>query len=116
MCQLALLVDDVVVQVFSLEKSEHKIGRSRHSDIRIDDASVSKRHAVISMQPSQFLDGEFDIFIEDLNSRNGTRVNDRAVRRARLMPNDIIMIGWNRFKLLDDSTPSRQTTVLMALE
>ena len=116
MSQLALLVDGVVSQLFDLDAGKVTIGRTPASDICIDDVSVSTNHAFISVVPSELLDGHYDIFIEDLQSRNGTLVNDQPIVRCRLNPDDVITIGWNKFKLLDDRTAGRETTVLMMLD
>jgi pSer/pThr/pTyr-binding forkhead associated (FHA) protein len=113
MSQLALLVDGVIVQLFPLEKQKTTIGRSLHCDICIDDASASTNHAVIHVRPSDFLDGHDEIFLEDLGSRNGTRVNDRKIDRCQLKPDDVITIAWNRFKLLDDQCAGGESTVLL---
>jgi pSer/pThr/pTyr-binding forkhead associated (FHA) protein len=114
--QLALLVDGVVAQLFSLDKAKITIGRSVQSDICIDDVSVSTDHAVIIVAPSDLLDGHDDIVIEDQKSRNGTLVNEKAVQRCRLKPDDVITIGWNKFKLLDDRATGRESTVLMIMD
>lgn len=116
MSQLALLVDGVVAQLFTLEKAKMLIGRSAQCDIHIDDASVSNNHAVILVTPSELLDGHYDIFVEDLQSRNGTLINDQSIHRCRLNPDDVITIGFNRFKLLDDRAVGRESTVLMVME
>ena len=58
------------VATHSLPKSGRvTIGRAPDNQIVIDDASVSRHHAVIDMGPS--------VFIEDLGSANGTRVRPR---------------------------------------
>lgn len=49
--------------------SDMVIGRSLGSDIRIDDPSVSRKHARIYRKGA-------DYFIKDLQSRNGTKIND----------------------------------------
>ena len=81
------------------------IGRSHTNDVSIDDASISRRHAVI-----HFAEG---VSIEDLGSRNGTRVREpvqwipevapavvaarerrlAAGERAELVPGSIIKLG-----------------------
>lgn len=53
------------------------IGRDEGSDLRVDDARVSRRHARIFAD-----DGIWHI--EDLGSRNGTRLDGRLVSRAPL--------------------------------
>ena len=116
MSQLALLIDDVVTQTFPVEKTTLTIGRSKDCDICIDDVSVSTRHAELRMVPSELLRGYSDVFITDLGSRNGTFVNDDQVTEARLKPNDVIRIGWTKFKYFDDMFDGRETTVLMMLD
>lgn len=61
------------------------IGRS-DCDLRLDDQRVSRRHANIIMF-------ENILVIEDLASKNGTKVNGEAVSKKRLIPNDLISIG-----------------------
>jgi two-component system, NtrC family, response regulator AtoC len=62
------------------------IGRSESADLRIDDGSVSRRHARI------VLDGSAAV-IADLGSHNGTYVNKARVNgRRTLQPNDLIRI------------------------
>ena len=110
MVELVLLVDDVVVCRFPLDKPMITIGRDSDNDIQIDDTGASNQHARIQIEPSKFLDGHDDIFIEDLGSTNGTIVNDSKITRCKLNSGDIIEIAWNRFKLLGDQT-KRETTV-----
>jgi pSer/pThr/pTyr-binding forkhead associated (FHA) protein len=92
------------------------IGRSSQCDIYIEDVSVSTNHAVILVTPSEFLDGYNDILIEDLQSRNGTVVNGQPIHRCQLKPDDVITIGFNKFKLLDNRAVGRQSTVLMMMD
>lgn len=113
MSQLALLVDDVVVSVFPLEKRTITIGRDDNCDIRIDEAAVSGSHAKLDVVPSEYLEGQNDIFLEDLGSTNGTVVNHETVERCQLKPGDVIEIGFNKFKLMDDSQRSRETTAFI---
>lgn len=116
MAHLALLIDDVVVQVFPLDKSVVTIGRLPKCDICIDDESVSSVHALIKITPNELLDGHDDVVIYDLQSTNGVVVNDRKVERCQLNPNDVVAIGWNRFKFFDEQSQGRETTVLMLLD
>jgi pSer/pThr/pTyr-binding forkhead associated (FHA) protein len=113
MSQLALLVDDVVVSIFPLDKPSMTIGRDTDCDIQIDESSVSGSHARLEIKPSEFLDGQDDIFLEDLGSTNGTMVNDEKIDRCQLKPDDVIEIGWNKFKLVDDSQGNRETTAFI---
>lgn len=102
MAELQLLVDDVVVKSFPLDKALISIGRSPSNDIVIDEEAVSGEHAKIEMIPNDLLDGLIDIFIEDLGSTNGTFVNDEPVQRQQLQNSDYIRIAWTDFKLVSD--------------
>src|SRR3954454_8456289 len=63
------------------------IGRGPDSDFVIRDATVSRRHAAIHREG-------YDWFVEDLGSKNGTRVNGRPVsRRAAIAPGDELAFG-----------------------
>ena len=113
MSQLALLVDDVVVSIFPLDKPVITIGRDAECDIRIEESSVSGSHARLEIKPSEFLEGQEDIFIEDLGTTNGTTVNEEKIDRCQLKPDDVIEIGWNKFKLIDDAQRNRETTAFI---
>lgn len=113
MSQLALLVDDVIVSIFPLDKPRITIGRDANCEIRIDESSVSGSHARLEVKPNEYLDGQEDIFLEDLGSTNGTMVNNETIDRCQLKPDDVIEIGWNKFKLIDDSQGNRQTTAFI---
>ncbi len=66
------------------------IGRLHTCDIVIDDDSVSRQHAVIHNAGSQ-------LFIEDLGSRNKTRIVGRTLSRgesAPLLPGAVVEIGY----------------------
>lgn len=63
------------------------VGRAPSADVRIDDPRVSRLHARIEMRD----DGAY---VEDLGSRNGTRVDgDEIAGSRRLGPGDEIGIG-----------------------
>ncbi len=63
------------------------VGRAPSADVRIDDPRVSRLHARIEMRD----DG---VYVEDLGSRNGTRVEGEAVLGSRKLDRgDEISIG-----------------------
>ncbi|MGB9330416.1 MAG: FHA domain-containing protein [Steroidobacteraceae bacterium] len=67
------------------------IGRARESDLRLKDSSVSRRHAVVTIEPN-------GAFIEDLRSVNGVTVNGQRIRHARVSDGDVIELGVKRFR------------------
>lgn len=114
MAELQLLVDDVVVQRFPLDKTVITIGRAQTCDIIINDDSVSGEHARIELIPNDFMDGLIDIFIEDQGSTNGTFVNDEQVMRRQLHNFDNVRIAWTDFKLVSDKGASIARTSVIA--
>ena len=67
------------------------IGRARESDLCLKDSSVSRRHAVVTIEPN-------GAFIEDLRSVNGVTVNGQRIRHARVTDGDVIELGVKRFR------------------
>jgi len=112
--ELQLLVDDVVIKSFPLDKSTVTIGRSQSNDIVIDQDSVSGEHARIDLIPNEFMDGLIDIFIEDLGSTNGVFVNDETVKRQQLQNFDNVRIAWTEFKLVSDKAAKIARTSVIA--
>ncbi|MDJ0833840.1 MAG: FHA domain-containing protein [Gammaproteobacteria bacterium] len=114
MAELHLLVDDVVVNIFPLDKTMITIGRGLDNDIVIDEESVSTEHARIELIPNEFMDGLIDIFIEDQGSTNGTFVNDQEVKRQQLHNLDNVRIAWTDFKLVSNKDVRLAKTSVIA--
>ncbi|NNC64498.1 MAG: FHA domain-containing protein [Gammaproteobacteria bacterium] len=70
------------------------IGRANSANIRLDGSFVSRIHARIITRPE-------DTVIEDAGSKNGFKVNSRAVGRHTLCHGDVINIGQRRFTFVD---------------
>lgn len=81
-----------------LQKEETSIGRDRDNDIVLDSDSVSRWHAKIEHRDNVF-------FIMDLQSTNGTFVNDEPepVTTSQLRRGDQVKIGDTIFKYLSGS-------------
>lgn len=76
-------------------QGEFVIGRSSACHLAVDDALVSRRHAVIRVQDDR-------AEIEDLGSRNGVTLNDERVAGKRpLRHQDRITIGSQQLLFLD---------------
>src|SRR6266567_3444343 len=72
--------------VFNIEDLPVVIGRETSATLCIADASVSRRHSQIEKDAEEFV-------IEDLDSLNGTFVNDVPVKRRKLKHGDRVRIG-----------------------
>jgi pSer/pThr/pTyr-binding forkhead associated (FHA) protein len=78
--------DDEAHRVVSLAREWTRIGRSLAADVRFDDATVSRRHALLVCQP----DG---VRVLDDRSLNGVYVNGRRVEWSALRDGDRISVG-----------------------
>lgn len=73
---------------------ENSIGRSRASDIVVDDPAVSRNHCVLLRRASGW-------YICDTGSKGGTYVNgEKAVGRTRVLIDDVISVGNSQFQFL----------------
>ena len=75
---------------YEVRKESLSIGRSRESDIFLEDLAVSRLHATIR----EMSDGSYEI--EDHRSAAGTYVNSMRITRYRLIDGDILQIGLNK--------------------
>ncbi|WCB95733.1 hypothetical protein DSM104299_04482 [Baekduia alba] len=81
------------VRVVSLSKEWTRVGRSLAADVRFDDPTVSRRHALIVRQP----DG---VRVLDDRSLNGVFVNGERVEWRALADGDEIVVGRYRLQYL----------------
>jgi pSer/pThr/pTyr-binding forkhead associated (FHA) protein len=84
--------DDLVV--VALEKPVIRLGRSVAADVQLDDASVSRRHALLIREH----DG---IHLVDDRSLNGVEVNGERIARKLLRHGDTIAVGRVRLQFID---------------
>lgn len=78
---------DAGPKLIALRMSNVLVGRLPDNHLALNHTSVSRRHAKISVTPK-------GVFIEDMQSQNGTTVNGVAVKEATpVRPGDILRIG-----------------------
>jgi hypothetical protein len=79
------------LQEIDLRRGTTYIGRSDECEVTIEDPLVSRRHARILFHADE-------VVIEDLDSRNGVRVNGTPIKGSqRLYENDRVRIGTQDF-------------------
>ena len=106
MSKLVVSLDGVVIKEVQITKDKTTLGRRPYNDIVIDNLAVSGEHAVLQMMGG-------DVYIEDLNSTNGTYINGKAVKKQQLTNNDTVEIGKYKIKFLaGDASDYEKTMVL----
>ena len=92
-----------------LENRVSLIGRGADNDITINDELVSKYHAEIEARKGA--DGQgYDYFIKDCESTNGTFVNDEKISESLLRHEDVVRMGVNHFRFVDDANDDLSAT------
>ena len=106
MGKLVVSLDGVVIKEVQVTKDKTTLGRRPYNDIVIDNLAVSGEHAVLQMVGA-------DVFIEDLNSTNGTYINGKAIKKQLLQHNDTVEIGKYKIKFLVDEGGDYEKTMIM---
>jgi len=94
MATLYLKFKESVLKELPLRNGITTIGRAESSDIHIDNLAVSGNHARIVGKENTFT-------IEDLNSTNGTYIDDKRITRQKLVHNTVITIGKHSLVFVD---------------
>ena len=111
MAMIVQLHEGVALKKFTLDdKPVLRIGRDPDSDIYIDDDVVSAEHAVIEMKESTDSNSPPEYYLKDLGSTNQTFVNGENITSKKLLHNDIIRVGWNNFKFVDETQKNPDKT------
>lgn len=107
MPKMIVSIDGVVIKEVQLTKDRTTLGRRPYNDIVIDNLAVSGEHAVLQLTGN-------DVFLEDLNSTNGTYVNGKAVKKQLLQNNDTVEIGKYKIKFINEAAGATfDKTVIM---
>ncbi len=84
--KLVLKFKDTVISEIPLDREETTIGRKPENTIHIDNLSVSGRHARVLKIGNK-------VILEDMESTNGSFVNDKQITKHILQHGDSILIG-----------------------
>jgi hypothetical protein len=96
MPKMIVSIDGVVIKEVQLTKDRTSLGRRPYNDIVIDNLAVSGEHAVLQMSGNE-------VYLEDLNSTNGTYVNGKAVKKLLLQNSDTVEIGKYKIKYVNEA-------------
>ena len=100
---LVFLSGELIAVPIPLEREDVIMGRALEADVRVNDTQVSRQHAKITTIANGAKNAA-EYALTDLDSRNGTFLNGRRIRRETLQNGDKISIGETilRFDLLDE--------------
>ena len=91
MSKLIVTIDGNKADEVPVEHGDISIGRSKDNDIMLNDPTVSAYHAkIVTFFEPNFTEATA---IEDLNSTNGTFINEHRILKRTLRDGDVITIG-----------------------
>ncbi len=99
MPKMIVSIDGVVIKEVQITKDRTTLGRRPYNDIVIDNLAVSGEHAMVQMTGSE-------VYLQDLNSTNGTYVNGKSIKRQLLQNGDSIEVGKYKIKFVGDAAAS----------
>ncbi|MFW5966201.1 MAG: FHA domain-containing protein, partial [Persicimonas sp.] len=106
--KLSVLSGPDAGQEFLINQNRNTIGRGKHNSIVVSDLAMSRQHLeIVKRGPSSYT-------VVDLQSANGTRLNDTPVREAELCHGDRLEAGKTEFQFIipgnqpQDRSPDRR--------
>jgi hypothetical protein len=93
--RVVLSLDDAIVSEVSLEKPVTVVGRHPGCDVVIDHPAISGRHMLFRLVNRT-------VYVEDLASTNGTRVNGLATSHQVVHHLDMIEVGRHKLHFFDE--------------
>lgn len=91
---------------FELNTDEIKIGRAEHCAVKLSGELISREHARIYSDGNQ-------VFVEDLNSTNGSQLNYKTLKTQKTLSTaDVCSFGNNRFVFLPKTGLANSDTAL----
>ncbi len=85
---------------FNLHSGINSVGRNATNDVRLHEASVSSFHCELEVTADR-------LWLRDLQSTNGTRLNDRPIEAAEVRAGDVLTVGHLRLQLDCETPPVR---------
>ncbi|HMP82683.1 MAG TPA: FHA domain-containing protein [Verrucomicrobiota bacterium] len=98
MAKLVVTCDGLPSGVIELKSGINRLGRSSENDFLIEHHTVSRFHCEIDVR-------EDSMFVRDLDSSNGTFVNDQPVGRAQLESGHVLRLGDVQMEVKDAPKP-----------
>ena len=90
------------------DHQEITVGRSEDCEVHLNDVEASRRHARIWFENGRVL-------VRDLNSKNGTLLNDTLMSEGRLRDGDEILVGASLLRVTGIPVPPADTSTKLTL-
>jgi membrane-associated HD superfamily phosphohydrolase len=102
---------NIPLKHYKFEQDYVCVGRDFNNDLRLDDPYVCPSHMLVAIDPES---GK--LMVNDCQSTNGIKVNNKFVRQATLNSQDVIKIGRTRLRIIDTKVPLAEAMPLSELE
>jgi pSer/pThr/pTyr-binding forkhead associated (FHA) protein len=96
MPKLLLKFNAAVIKEVAMEKESISIGRKPDNDIVIDNPAISGHHCRLTLEGGGY-------YVEDLESTNGTFVNEKRVKKSGLHHNDVVGVAKHAVVFLNEA-------------
>lgn len=94
MARLIILTGAHKGEELELQRQSNILGRAEGNDFTLNDPTVSSRHCEV------FVD-EHVVRVRDLDSTNGTFIDNARIRNAEIRSNQVLMLGSMEMRLMD---------------
>lgn len=98
MPKLLLKFNAAVIKEIPFDKPSITVGRKPDNDIVIDNPAISGHHCKLSLQGGTYV-------VEDLDSTNGTYVNEKRIKQSGLHHNDVVGLAKHALVFVEDVPP-----------
>jgi hypothetical protein len=102
---------NIPLKHYKFEQDYVCVGRDFNNDLRLDDPYVCPSHMLVAIDPDSGL-----LMVNDCQSTNGIKINNKFVTQATLSPNDIIKIGRTHLRIIDTKAALPRAMPLSELE
>lgn len=107
MPKMIVSLDGAVIKEVTFSKERTTLGRRPYNDVVVDDLAVSGEHAAFTLSGAE-------VWLEDLNSTNGTYVNGKAIKRQQLRHDDKIEIAKLKIQFVVEGAASNAAAARVA--